>query len=53
MAVIGFREEFFSVNESVGPVKLYVEFISPNEISSDIEVNITIFTVDNSAFGKQ
>lgn len=51
MAVIGFRDEFFSVNESAGFVKVYVEFISPAEISSDIEVNITLFTVQNTAFG--
>ena len=51
MAVIGFRDEFFSVNESVGFVKVYVEFISPTEISSDIEVDITLFTVQNTAFG--
>ena len=51
VAVIGFREDLLSVNESVMSVTLYVEFRSPSEISSDIEVNITLVTIDDSALG--
>ena len=50
--MIGFREVLFSVNESVVFVKLYVEFLSPADISSEVEVNVTLFTVDDTAFGE-
>ena len=53
VAVVGFREVLFSVDESVGAVKLYVEFLSPDQISSDVDLNITLVTVDITAFGKE
>ena len=39
------------VNESVGSIRVYVEFLSPGEISEDIEVNVTITTINGTAFG--
>ena len=41
------------VREPDGPITVYVEFLSPDEISSDIVVNITLSTENDTAFGKR
>ena len=51
--MIGFREVIFNVNESVGIVKLYVEFLMPDLISSDVEVEVTLSTSNVTAFGNK
>lgn len=51
VAVIGLRNESYMVDESDGSIRVYVQFISPDEISEDIIVNVTLTTVDMTAFG--
>lgn len=52
VGVIGLRNESFMVNESDGSITVYVEFLSPDEISADIIVDVIIKTENGTAFGK-
>lgn len=51
-AVIGLRNETYIVNEPDGPITVYVEFLSPDQISEDVVIDLAIVTRDDTAFGK-
>lgn len=52
MAEIGLRNVSYRVNEPDGSITVYVEFLSPDQISEDIVVDLTLSTQNVSAFGK-
>lgn len=50
--MIGLRNETYLVNEPDGPITAYVEFLSPDQISEDVVIDLTIATQDVTAFSK-
>ena len=51
VAVIGLLNVSFTVDESQGSIRAYYGFISPDEISEDIVINVDLGAVDVTAFG--
>ena len=49
--ILGLRNETLLVNEFDGTVRVYVEFLSPDQISSDIVVEVMLSTQNDTAFG--
>lgn len=50
--MIGLRNETYLVNEPDGSITAYVEFLSPDQISEDVVIDLTIATQDVTAFSK-
>lgn len=52
-AIIGLREVSYLVDENIGNITVYIEFLSPANISADVEVNVTVYTMNGTATGNK